>query len=145
LSFSFEVVHAAFEYGLDTGVGDVFIEPGAAALRVPHLAQDPAVRRADGLYGEDGAVRVIADVHRGLALEVHVLRHEPAGALQLGKKRLRADEAALAVRDGDGVYVAHAAAGQPGAERRGNAGAHKHTLVPAYGVVGEGGAIFVRL
>ena len=79
----FEIIYAALENGLDAGAGHVLIEACAAALRMPHLAQHPAVRRAYGLHRQHRAVRVRLHVHRRFTGEVHILRHQLAAALEL--------------------------------------------------------------
>ena len=131
LSFlSAEVIHAALEYGLEPRARDVLVEPGAAALRVAHLAQDPAVRRGDALDGEDGAVGIISDSPSvGFALQVHVLGGDLAVGGQLASAAApAADEAALAVGDGDGVDVAHLAAGIS----HGDCGRRRRGCAPAW-------------
>ena len=75
-----------------------------------------------GLHGEDGAVRVIADVHRGSPSRSTYCSHASLPErFQLGKGSGSGQTKwPRPVRDGDGVYVAHAAAGRQGLERRGN-------------------------
>ena len=112
---------------------------------MPHLAEDAAVGAGDALHCQDGAVGVVAQVHARPAVEVDVLRGYLPVFNELLEQLGLADEAALAVGDGHGVYVADGALAQPGAEVRAHARAHEPALVAADSVVCERRAAAVRL
>ena len=81
----FEIFHAAFKQGLVLVARDVPGDVGAAALRVAHLAEDPAVGAGDALNSGNRAVDIDVDVHIGAALLVAVLEGDLAVLGQLGQ------------------------------------------------------------
>ena len=77
----------------------------ADAFGVAHFAEDAAVGGGDAFDGPDGAVGVVVGVHGGGAGEVGVLGGDLAVLRQVTEEIRRAEEAALAVGDGDFVEV----------------------------------------
>ena len=74
MEFLAEVFHARSEEGLVFVTGDVLADVGPAAFGVAHFAEDAATGARDSFDGVDGAVGIKLRVHRGVALEVGVLR-----------------------------------------------------------------------
>ena len=105
-----------------------------------HLAQNPAVGRGDALNGPDGAVGVDIHIHGGGTAQVHILRGDLSVFQELLQQSIGAEEAALAVGDGDIDHVAHLPSGQPGGAVGGDAGTDNAGLVPADDVEAQGGA-----
>ena len=108
-----EVRHAASEERLVRIARNVLERTRAVALRVTHLAQHTAVGARNALDGEHRTVGVHAEVKRGDALLVHVLRRYLARRRQLGNQLVGGHESTLAVADRDGVDIIHRALGQP--------------------------------
>lgn len=109
-----EPLHPRGEDRLVLFAGDVLGDAGAAALGVAHLAEDPAAGAGDAFDGEQGAVRVDGDVHRGLAAGVDVLRGDLTVSRELGDDFRAGVELAFAMRQRDRVEVAGLAEGKPG-------------------------------
>ena len=110
-----------------------------------HLAQHPAVRGGDALDGPHRPVGIEGGVHRGRALQVHVLGGDLTVVRQLAQDALRRDEPALAVGDGHAVDLAGGGLHQPGGETAAHPRPHNGRLMPPNGVVGQGGAVPVRV
>ena len=102
-----------------------------------HLAQHAAVRGADALDGPVGAVRVERHLRRRDAVLVAVLRDDLAVVHQAAQLALAADEAALAVGDGDLVDIADVHARHPRGLDGGDDRAHMRGGMAADGVVGQ--------
>ncbi len=102
--------------------GYVPVQGGSNPLRMAHLAEYPAVRGGDALYGPDGAVGVSLDVHGGAALQIHVLGGNLPVLRQLLKQFRRAQEPPLPVGDRDADNLPHIPAGKPGRTVGGNPG-----------------------
>ncbi len=120
--------------------GDVLVDVAANAFAVPHLAEDSAVRAANPFDCVKRAVGVAGRFHGGFAVQIDVLgANLPVFAHFRQICRAR-DKLAFAVRNGDCVDVADLGISQPRRFHAGNAGVHKHALVPPDVVKREGGA-----
>ena len=84
-------------------------------------------------------------VHRGVARKVDVLRHDLSVLGKAADKRVARDELALAVRDGHGEDIPRLDARKPWRLDGSDADAHDARLVTGNIVIGERGAVLVRL
>ena len=121
----------------------VDVEGGAfaATLTVAHLAEDTAVGAGDAFDGAVGAVHIVLLVHRGIALQVNVLRCHLSVLEEAFDPLLRRHKAALAVRDGDDVGGTQLGTLQPGAEVGADARVGHLALVASDGVEGQRGCV----
>lgn len=132
-----EVADASLEDRLVFVAGDVFGDVGAGAFGVAHFAEDASAGAGDALDGSERSVGVVGDVHGGHAVFVAILGGDLAGGGEFGDDFRAGVEAALAVRERDGVNVAGLAVRKPRRERAGDAGVGVAGNVAAEGVVDQ--------
>ena len=101
-----KVFHAVCKQRLILFAVDILADKRAVTLGVTHLAEHTAVRRGDTLDRAHGAVRVPRDVHGRVTVQIGVLERYLTVLDQVVDDVLWCYEAALAVRERDGVQVA---------------------------------------
>ena len=108
---------------------NIAVQCGTNTLCVAHLAQNAAIGRGNALNSLNRAVGVKVHIHGGNAIQVHVLGGNLTVLSQLGNQFLRAQEAALAVRDRYIHNITHIHRGQPGRIVGGNSSSDDFGLV----------------
>ena len=110
-----------------------------------HLSEYAAVRRGDALYGADGSVGIIADIHGGISLQVCVLGGDLSVFRKPADQLLGGQETALSMGDGNVIYLTRLCVDEPGGLVGGDPGADDLGLVSGNGIEGKGGTILIRI
>ena len=140
-----EVTNTALEDLLILLARYVEVQVGALSFTVTHFAEDTAVRAGDALDTAHGAVRVPCDIAADLAAGRGVLGRDLSVFDEHAKCCIVRDEAALAVRYRDRMYVTRIDAGKPRGFRIGYACVDHTGNVAADRVEGQGRVVILKL
>ena len=114
--------------------GDIAVKQVSDTLCMAHLSEYAAVRRGDALYGADGSVGIIADIHGGISLQVCVLGGDLSVFRKLTDQLLGGQETALSMGDGNVIYLTRLCVDEPGGLVGGDPGADDLGLVSGNGI-----------
>src|SRR5699024_7883564 len=95
----FEIPYARLKEVLILVALDVDGDVAADSLAVTHLAEDSTVGAEYALDSVAGRIRVVADIHSRISVEVAVLRSYLTVCRELSNQLIARPEASLAVRD----------------------------------------------
>ena len=90
-----------------------------------HLTEDQTVVGDNALDGVEGAVGVVGRIHAHVAVLIAILERHLTVLEELFCKLIRYHELALAMADGNIVYIAFLEGGEPRGTGGGHAGAHQ--------------------